>query len=104
MTEPATYAGGCHCGRVRYEVDADLSRVMSCNCSICRKRGALLAFVPVAKFKLGSGAYALTDYQFNKKIVHHLFCDTCGVSLVRPRHQPGRRRDDRDQCALPRRC
>ena len=80
MTEPATYAGGCHRGRVRYEVDADLSRVMSCNCSICRKRGALLAFVPVAKFKLGSGAYALTDYQFNKKIVHHLFCDTCGVS------------------------
>jgi hypothetical protein len=80
MTESATYAGGCHCGRVRYEVDADLSRVMSCNCSICRKRGALMAFVPVAKFKLASGTHALTDYRFNKKIVHHLFCDTCGIS------------------------
>jgi hypothetical protein len=80
MTEPATYSGGCHCGRVRYVADADLSRVMSCNCSICRKRGALLAFVPAGKFKLASGADALTDYQFNKKIVHHLFCDTCGVS------------------------
>ena len=55
MTEPTTYAGGCHCGRVRYEVKTDLSRVMSCNCSICRKRGALLTFVPAAKFKLVSG-------------------------------------------------
>ncbi len=79
MTETATYSGGCHCGRVRYEVDADLSRVMSCNCSICRKRGALLAFVPAARFKLESGADALTDYQFNKKVVHHLFCAGCGV-------------------------
>lgn len=80
MTDLATYSGGCHCGRVRYEVDADLSRVMACNCSICRKRGALLTFVPAAKFKLGSGAEALTDYQFNKKVVHHLFCANCGVA------------------------
>lgn len=79
MPEPKTYSGGCHCGSVRYEVDADLSRVMACNCSICRKRGAMLTFVPADKFRLGSGADALTDYQFNKKIVHHLFCKTCGV-------------------------
>ena len=51
---------------------------MSCNCSICRKRGALLAFVPAANSSW-ERRYALTDYQFNKKIVHHLFCDTCGV-------------------------
>lgn len=79
MTETKTYSGGCHCGRVRYEVEADLSRVMSCNCSICRKRGVLLVFAPEEKFKLESGADVLSDYQFNRKIIHHLFCDVCGV-------------------------
>lgn len=73
------HAGGCHCGAVRYEVETELGQVVSCNCSICAKRGALLTFVPAAQFSLLSGADALTDYQFNKKIVHHLFCDTCGV-------------------------
>ena len=80
MTEPATYAGGCHCGRVRYEVDADLSRVMSCNCSICRKRGLLLAFAPPASFRLRTGSEALTDYQFNRNVIHHLFCSSCGTA------------------------
>jgi hypothetical protein len=79
MTDAKTYTGGCHCGRVRYETEADLSRVMECNCSICRKRGVLLAFVPADKFKLASGEEALTDYQFNRKAIHHLFCKTCGV-------------------------
>ena len=80
MSEPKTYTGSCHCGRVSYEADADLSRVISCNCSICRKRGALLAFVPADKFRLKSGDADLSDYQFNKKVIHHLFCHTCGVS------------------------
>ena len=91
MAETKTYSGSCHCGRVRYEADADLSQVMSCNCSICRQRGTLLAFVPEDKFRLQSGADALTEYQFNKKIIHHLFCSTCGVTAVRPRHAAGRR-------------
>jgi hypothetical protein len=79
MPESKTYSGGCHCGRVRYEVDADLSRVISCNCSICRKHGLLLAFVPAERFALRSGEEALTDYQFNKRKVHHLFCRQCGI-------------------------
>ncbi len=90
MPEPKTYSGSCHCGRVRYEVDADLSRVMACNCSICRKRGTLLAFTPVDKFRLQQGEDALADYQFNKKIIHHLFCTTCGVgSFARGRGPNG---------------
>ena len=90
MPEPKTYSGGCHCGAVRYEVDADLGRVMACNCSICRKRGTLLTFVPAEKFRLGRGQDALTDYQFNKKVVHHLFCTTCGVgSFARGRGPNG---------------
>jgi hypothetical protein len=80
MTEVKTWAGGCHCGRVRYEVESDLQSFFSCNCSICQKRGFLLTFVPQAKFRLLSGQEALTDYQFNKRVVHHLFCSTCGVA------------------------
>jgi hypothetical protein len=74
------HTGGCHCGAVRYEVEADIAEVMSCNCSMCQKRGSLLSFVPEQQFSLLSGVDNLTDYQFNKKIVHHLFCSTCGVA------------------------
>jgi len=73
------HTGGCHCGRVRYEVEADIDEVMSCNCSMCQKRGTLLSFVPEQQFTLLSGGDDLTDYQFNKKIIHHLFCSTCGI-------------------------
>lgn len=73
------YTGGCHCGKVRFEVDMDLGEVVSCNCSMCSKRGSLLAFVPAENFKLISGEGDLTDYQFNKKVIHHLFCSTCGI-------------------------
>ena len=45
MSEKKTYAGGCHCGKVRYEVTTELTKVMSCNCSICSKKGHLLTFV-----------------------------------------------------------
>jgi hypothetical protein len=79
VPELAKYYGGCHCGRVRYEVETTLESVMSCNCSICQKRGAILTFVPAPQFTLLSGEDDLTDYQFNKKIVHHLFCSRCGV-------------------------
>ncbi|MGQ0742484.1 MAG: GFA family protein [Alphaproteobacteria bacterium] len=74
-----SYSGGCHCKAVRYEVAADLGRVISCNCSFCSARGSLLTFVPASQFKLLSGEDALTDYQFNKKHIHHLFCRMCGI-------------------------
>jgi hypothetical protein len=74
------YQGACHCGAVRYQVEADLSGgVITCNCSICHKRGHVLAFVPAANLEITQGEGALTDYQFNKKVIHHLFCKTCGV-------------------------
>ncbi|WP_163998058.1 GFA family protein [Pyxidicoccus caerfyrddinensis] len=80
MTELKTYEGGCHCGKVRYSVKLDLSQpAVSCNCSICQKTGTMLSFVPVENFTLKSGEKDLTDYQFNKKVIHHLFCSTCGV-------------------------
>lgn len=79
MAELKTYQGSCHCGEVRYEVQADLGSVISCNCSMCSRAGYLLAFVPEKQFKLLAGKDALRDYQFNKKVIHHLFCGTCGV-------------------------
>lgn len=76
----ATHSGGCHCGKVRYRVEIDLSQpVITCNCSICSKTGTMLGFVPASTFTLEAGEGELTDYQFNKKVIHHLFCKTCGV-------------------------
>ena len=74
-----TYHGGCHCGAVRFSVTVDLSRTVSCNCSICQKTGTILAFAPASAFTLQQGAENLTDYLFNKKVIHHLFCRTCGI-------------------------
>jgi hypothetical protein len=73
------HTGGCLCGKVRYEVEMEIGKVISCNCSICSKRGSLLAFAPESSFKLLSGANDLQDYQFNKHVIHHLFCKTCGI-------------------------
>jgi len=80
MSEARTYTGGCHCGKVRYEVTTALDPVLDCNCSICQKRGALWTYVEPSAFKLLSGKESLTDYQFNTRRIHHLFCSTCGVS------------------------
>ena len=80
MTETKTYAGSCHCGAVRYSVVTRLNPpVISCNCSICSRKGSLLSFVPADDFRLMAGKDAVTDYQFNTKNIHHLFCRTCGV-------------------------
>ena len=80
MEGTKTWTGGCHCGRVRYEVESNLEDLVSCNCSICQKRGWILAFAPESQFRLLTGSDELTDYQFNKKAIHHLFCETCGVA------------------------
>jgi hypothetical protein len=64
---------------VRFEATSDLAMVGQCNCSICTKRGALWAFVPAPQFKLLQGKDALADYQFAKKKIHHLFCESCGI-------------------------
>lgn len=80
MGETKSYQGSCHCGNVRYTVDADLSReLITCNCSICGRSGTALAFVPATQFKLEKGEDHLTDYQFGKKKLHHPFCSSCGI-------------------------
>jgi hypothetical protein len=85
-----THRGGCHCGRVRFEVVAPTSvQVTECNCSMCARTGYLHLIVPNERFKLVSGADALTTYQFNTGTARHLFCSVCGVkSFYVPRSHP----------------
>ena len=77
---PRTMTGGCHCGRVRFRVTGDLSRVTECNCSICTKKGFLHLIVSPEQFELLSGDDALTTYRFNTGTAKHHFCPTCGVA------------------------
>ncbi|MBV9561354.1 MAG: GFA family protein [Bradyrhizobium sp.] len=84
-----TYCGGCQCGNVRYEVALDIGEVIACNCSRCGRLGSLLAFAPAADFKLIAGDDATTEYQFNKHVIHHLFCSTCGIQSFARGTGPG---------------
>jgi hypothetical protein len=79
VTDGKTYQGSCHCGAVRYEATTDLANVIACNCSMCGRSGTLLNFVPVTQFKLLAGEESLSDYQFNKHVIHHTFCKVCGI-------------------------
>ena len=85
-----THRGGCHCGRVRFEAQAPARvQVTECNCSMCARSGYLHLIVPKERFKLVSGAEALTTYQFNTGTARHLFCSVCGVkSFYVPRSHP----------------
>ncbi len=85
-----THSGGCHCGRVRFEVQAPAEiEVLDCNCSICTKTGYLHLIVPAARFRLLTDAAALTNYQFNTGTARHLFCSVCGIkSFYVPRSHP----------------
>src|SRR6202012_6126653 len=74
-----TYSGGCQCGKVRYEVQMEIGEVLACNCSRCGRLGSLLAFAPATQFQLLSGEADLTKFEFNKHMVQHQFCSTCGV-------------------------
>jgi hypothetical protein len=84
-----TYVGGCHCGRIRFEVDGDLRRLSTCNCSICAKTGYLHWTVEPAQVRLLSAPGAWTTYRFLTGKAENRFCPTCGVSPFRiPRSDP----------------
>lgn len=88
--ELRVHRGGCHCGRVRYEVDAPaVVAALDCNCTICRMSGYLHLIVPAARFRLLAGADALVEYTFNTGTARHLFCASCGIkSFYVPRSNP----------------
>lgn len=85
-----THMGGCHCGHVRFEVDAPANiAATDCNCSICRKSGFLHLFVATTDFRLLRGKEAIQTYTFNTGVAKHFFCRHCGVkSYYIPRSHP----------------
>jgi hypothetical protein len=84
------HSGGCHCGRVRFEVEAPASiEAVECNCSMCRCSGYLHLIVEADRFRLLAGADVLSEYRFNTGTARHLFCSVCGVkSFYVPRSHP----------------
>jgi hypothetical protein len=84
-----TRDGSCHCGRVRVRVTAPLDKVVTCNCTICTKKGFLHLIVPRAQFQLVSGAADLAVYTFNTGIAKHQFCRHCSIHpFYVPRSDP----------------
>jgi hypothetical protein len=75
------YEGGCHCGAVRFRVTLvkGLRKVLRCNCSMCRMRGAVVALAPLDGLEIVRGQDALGHYQFNTGVAHHYFCSKCGI-------------------------
>lgn len=73
------YKGSCHCGRVAFEVEGEIKSAMSCNCSICQKKGSLMWFVPRDTLRLSTPDESASTYRFNKHVIKHRFCALCGV-------------------------
>ena len=74
-----TYQGSCHCGAVRFEIEAELTEFVKCDCSICRKRNAVMASVHESDLRILAGENKLTLYRWNTGIAKHYFCGTCGI-------------------------
>jgi hypothetical protein len=90
MTQLITHRGGCHCGAVRFEVDAPADlEVWSCNCSMCARTAFLHLIVPGSRFRLLTPWESITTYTFNTGVAKHMFCSTCGIkSFYVPRSNP----------------
>src|SRR5205085_192473 len=73
------YKGSCHCGRIAFEAEGEIRDVLSCNCSICSRKGSLLWFLPRAKLRLLTPEKDLGTYEFNKHAIKHRLCANCGI-------------------------
>ncbi|MCR6684928.1 GFA family protein [Pseudoxanthomonas sp.] len=74
------YQGSCHCGGIAFTVEGEIGQVVDCNCSMCRRRGGLLWFVPDSAFALRTPRERLATYLFNRRHIQHHFCPTCGIA------------------------
>ena len=84
-----TYKGSCHCGKVRFEIDAELSHVRVCDCSMCRKRGALNVRVEETAIRVLTPLEELTSYKWHTRTATDYFCPVCGIQpFRRPRTAP----------------
>ena len=75
-----TYQGSCHCGRIAFTLEGEVREAMDCNCSMCRRRGGLLAFFPREALTLSTPESDMGTYQFNRHVLEHHFCPNCGIA------------------------
>jgi len=75
-----THAGSCHCGQIAFEVDGEFPSALVCNCSYCRRAGHMLAFTTPNRFRLKTPEKGVSTYLFNKQVISHHFCNTCGIT------------------------
>lgn len=75
----STYTGSCHCGRIAFEAEGEIDSALACNCSICSRKGSLLWFIPRQNLKLKTPQDAMSTYLFNKHVIKHRFCPSCGI-------------------------
>ena len=73
------HVGSCHCGAVRFEIESDFRELTTCDCSICRRKNALMVKVHESEFRLLAGEESLTEYRFHTMTARHFFCKTCGI-------------------------
>ena len=74
------YHGSCHCGQIAFDVEGDaITQAMACNCSMCRRKGSLLWFVPRERLALATPEEQMGTYTFHKHVIRHRFCPTCGI-------------------------
>jgi hypothetical protein len=73
------YKGSCHCGRIAFEAEGEIDSGLACNCSICSRKGSLLWFIPRDKLRLLTPGSDMATYMFNKHVIQHHFCPTCGI-------------------------
>ncbi|HET8882368.1 MAG TPA: GFA family protein [Solimonas sp.] len=81
MKTDRIHKASCHCGAVQLELNLPngLVEPRHCNCSMCRRRGAIVASVPLAGLRVVQGDEHLRLYQFNTNTAKHYFCDVCGI-------------------------
>jgi len=75
-----SHHGSCHCGAIHFQVEGEFESAMECNCSHCSRKGYLLWFVQRTAFTLLSDPAQLATYTFNKHLIQHHFCPTCGCA------------------------
>ncbi|MDT3377262.1 GFA family protein [Labrys portucalensis] len=84
-----SFEGSCHCGAVSFTAEADApTSAVSCNCSYCRRKGSLLAFLPAEAVTISADPARLKTYQFNKHRIEHQFCETCGTQAFAKAKRP----------------
>ncbi len=74
------YEGSCHCGKIAFAVEGEIPSVADCNCSLCRRRGGLLAFFPRTALELKTPESDLGTYTFHTHAIRHHFCPACGIA------------------------